>query len=615
MRRAVASVLVVLVGAIFLLCFVVGIACGARCSSAGTDAATAFVPAATRTRSGIAAKNSPVLRKIFRRVFPRQPSSFQLLAGRKRRGGGADKNGEKKESINNSTMMNGKRQHEQKRFGGGGGGGTNELTLEFEMVPSILDIPSEEWDACLSSAASPDGGSEPSSPFLEHSWLRCMEESGCASPETGWVPQHVRVVGHSVQDGEQQQQTLGFVPLYVKGHSMGEFIFDTAWSEAAQANGIDYYPKLLVGVPFTPASGRRFLWHPSAYERFGNGGDNSSEDGMRQLNRAAGAFLRRLASSNGLSSVHCNFLTDVEATDLCGPLDDVLIGDRDSTSGPSFVDKLLRRSKDVVKDDYLRRTSLQYHWSNRNPKNGMAPFADFGEYLGCFKSKRRISIKRERSKVLDEQGIRVDAVVGRDILNHEGLVERMYEIYKSTIDKMLWGRQYLSLEFFQSLADSDFVDNLCFMCARRRREKEDGAAKDDDFRAEDVFAGTFNVVKDGVFYGRYWGCLPGEDVKNLHFEVCYWSAIEYCIDNGLSRMEPGAGGGDYKWARGFDPALIHSIHYICHAGLRRAVGQYLAYEAEDNVSLTEYLLERSKVAAAAAQAKAEATASAAGDAA
>jgi predicted N-acyltransferase len=137
---------------------------------------------------------------------------------------------------------------------------------------------------------------------------------------------------------------------------------------------------------------------------------------------------------------------------------------------------------------------------------------------------------------MEDEQIRVDAIAGKDILQYEGLVERMFEIYVSTIDKMYWGRQYLTLEFFQLLAKSDFVKNLCFMCARHR-------STGDKLRAEDVFAGTVNIVKDGVFYGRYWGCLPGKEVKNLHFETCYWSAIDYCIKNGLKRMEPGAGGG------------------------------------------------------------------------
>jgi hypothetical protein len=97
---------------------------------------------------------------------------------------------------------------------------------------------------------------------------------------------------------------------------------------------------------------------------------------------------------------------------------------------------------------------------------------------------------------------------------------------------------------------------------------------------------------DGIFYGRYWGCLTEHLIKNLHFEVCYWSAIDFCIKNGLTRMEPGAGGGDYKWARGFDPVLVHSVHYICHPGLRRAIRQFVENETEDNLELSEYLRRR-----------------------
>lgn len=101
-----------------------------------------------------------------------------------------------------------------------------------------------------------------------------------------------------------------------------------------------------------------------------------------------------------------------------------------------------------------------------------------------------------------------------------------------------------------------------------------------------------DIIKDGVFYGRYWGCIPSHDVKNLHFETCYWSAIEYCINEGLERMEPGAGGGDYKWARGFDPALIHSVHYLVHPGLRRAVARFLRDETSYNTDLADYLNDR-----------------------
>jgi predicted N-acyltransferase len=272
--------------------------------------------------------------------------------------------------------------------------------------------------------------------------------------------------------------------MYIKSHSMGEFVFDQQWAEAANQNGIDYYPKLLVGVPFTPATGPRILWSPAARANYTARGD------IRQLRRAVGRFLRTVAQANGLSSVHVNFLTDEEATDLTGPLLEGNSNDEED-EGANFQRRL--RSlfgkrfalPSAVKDDYLRRTSLQYHWVNVNPQT-REKFSSFDEYLSCFKSKRRITIRRERARVLNESSIRVDAIVGSDILKYDGLVDRMYQIYKSTIDKMVWGRQYLSLDFFRRIAETSFLDNLCFLCARH---KDSG----DDFRADDVFAGTFST--------------------------------------------------------------------------------------------------------------------------
>lgn len=312
-----------------------------------------------------------------------------------------------------------------------------------------------------------------------------------------------------------------------------------------------------------------------------------STDQRTQLRRFIGEFLKRVAASNRLSSVHLNFVTDEEATSLTEKLP-VLNGMSDNNAALASFGERIKQPLQVTQDqsDFLRRTSVQYQWVNSNARNNNLPYKSFDEYLNCFKSKRRIAIKRERQKVQEEENIRVDAIVGRDIWKYDGLVERMFQIYLSTIDKLVWGRQYLNLEFFKLLAKSDFVDNLCFMCARDR-------SCGIDLKASEVIAGTFNIVKDGVFYGRYWGCL--KEVKNLHFETCYWSAIEFCIQNDLVRMEPGAGGGDYKWARGFDSTLIHSCHYICDARLRRAVGHFLQTEMQSNVEFTDKLRKHSVV--------------------
>ena len=520
--------------------------------------------------------------------------------------------------------------------------------ISFHVHSAIADIPSEAWDSCLGNNVTKNDCSTIRSPFLEHAWLRCLEESGCASESTGWIPQHVSIQikcndsNDAASKGDIQKATTcseeaeaGFVPVYIKTHSMGEFIFDDSWADAACRNGMDYYPKILVGVPFTPVTGPRLLWKPWVWHTF-------SKDQIAELCNATGNFLKQFAIAKDWSSVHINFCTEEEATILAGPLQDRF--SVEETSDPVTEDKsqnpmtksfqaMLRQIRYKDTDDYLRRTSIQYHWTNTNRLQKGKPYTSFEQYLACFKSKRRITIRRERSTVREDSSIQIDAIRGMDILKVDGLMDRMFDIYLSTVDRMYWGRQYLTREFFELLIQSSFVKNLCFLCARYKTNQNSDINNNDlRWKAEDIFAGTFNVIKDGVFYGRYWGCLPGYETKNLHFEICYWSAIEYCIDNGLKRMEPGAGGAgkffiirpgrlmhglqltdhsfsshvshvsnysssiDYKWARGFDPALIHSVHYICHPGMRRAVWQFLDSETKYNVAFSEHFIGRSSVA-------------------
>eukprot|EP00548_Thalassiothrix_antarctica_P007536 CAMPEP_0194150484 /NCGR_PEP_ID=MMETSP0152-20130528/43552_1 /TAXON_ID=1049557 /ORGANISM="Thalassiothrix antarctica, Strain L6-D1" /LENGTH=479 /DNA_ID=CAMNT_0038853481 /DNA_START=399 /DNA_END=1835 /DNA_ORIENTATION=+ len=464
----------------------------------------------------------------------------------------------------------------------------------------MKSIDASEWNECNNNT---------NSPFLDHSWLLCLEESGCVNPETGWAPQHVRITNKGTNE------VVGYVPMYIKGHSMGEFIFDNSWAEAACQSGITYYPKLLVAVPFTPVAGDKILLKKALQ----NGSMDCST--KKEIRRAVANFLIEIAESNHLSSVHFNFCSNEEAADLTGIIinsnnnnieveSDVTTNEGVSTGSKklltSQVQQVLERlspssssSTMQILNDYMRRTSLQYHWTNVNPNafgnnnETTNKFKSFEDYLSCFKSKRRTTIRRERRRVLEEESIYIHILRGTEILQIPGLVERMYEIYVSTVKRMVWGRQYLTLEFFQLLVQSDFCQYICFFCATKQQQTT--TTNNQLLQADEVFAGTFNIVKDNVFYGRYWGCLPGQEVKNLHFETCYWSAIEYCIKQGIHRIEPGAGGGDYKWSRGFDPTLMHSTHYICHPGLRRAVREFLEYETNNNIELTEYLRAKSAV--------------------
>jgi predicted N-acyltransferase len=381
---------------------------------------------------------------------------------------------------------------------------------QVRIVNDISTLERAQWDALV--------GAE--SPFLEHDWLASLEEAGCVRPERGWAPHHIAV--------EEDGRLIAACPLYLKGHSEGEFVFDYEWAHAAMSAGIEYYPKLLVAVPFTPANGIRFLTVPGARRP--------------ELIRIMGEVLKHVCEQNGLSSIHVNFCRpdEVEALRALG---------------------------------FLERVGLQYHWENHG-------YASFEDYLGAFRSKRRTKIRHER-KELAAQAVEVRALTGDEI--PDALVPTMYRLYKEHIDKLYWGRLYLNPEFF-ALAARRFRRNLCFVVAER-----DGQ----------VIAGTFNVQKAGVFYGRYWGAF--EEVPFLHFNVCYYAAIEHCIVHGLRRMEPGAG-GDFKRLRGFDPRPTHSMHFFAQSNLRDAVARHLAHERERMGLIIDHLNEQSELKAAVRQA-------------
>ena len=354
------------------------------------------------------------------------------------------------------------------------------------LCRDLTTVPKADWDALV--------GAE--SPFLEWDWLASLEEAGCASAETGWAPHHVLVHKAGV--------LVGACPLYLKGHSEGEFVFDHQWAYAARGAGIEYYPKLLVAVPFTPATGARFLTRPG-------------EDRVALI-RMMGAALLQVGKDNGISSVHVNFCREDER-DALAPL------------------------------GFLERIGYQFQWENRG-------YRDFEDYLDAFRSKRRNKIRRERREMGDV-GVAIRIEQGEGIPPER--VPTAYRLYKGHVDKMYWGRQYLNERLFR-LAHERFRRNLCLVLAEQEGE---------------VIAGTFNVQKSGVFYGRYWGAF--KELRHLHFNVCYYSAIEHCIAGGLARMEPGAG-GDFKQLRGFDPNPTRSLHFVFHDGFRDAVERHLEQE-------------------------------------
>ena len=352
----------------------------------------------------------------------------------------------------------------------------------------MAEIDQSDWDALVG-----DG-----SPFLEWDWLDGLERTGCVSPETGWVPQHV-----VVKDGERM---VAACPLYIKSHSQGEFVFDHQWAHAARSAGIAYYPKMLVAVPFTPATGIRLMTAPGA--------DRPA------LVALMGGALLKMCEQTGLSSVHVNFC----GADEISPLREA---------------------------GFLERVGMQYHWENHG-------FQEFEDYLRLFRSKRRNKLRRE-IREMDDVGVEISVATGNDI--EDRLFPILYELYKTHIEKLYWGQLYLNQAFFEHLANR-FKRNLCFITASYQGR---------------IVAGTFNVQKNGVFYGRYWGAF--EDLRYLHFNVCYYAAIDHCIRTGIHRFEPGAG-GDFKQLRGFEARLTHSMHHLRHPALNKAVSEFLQSERE-----------------------------------
>ena len=381
--------------------------------------------------------------------------------------------------------------------------------VEIRVLPEIDGIDATDWNACAAPELA-DGG-RPRYPFLTHAFLSALERSGSATRRTGWGPQHlVASVGGEI---------AAVMPLYVKSHSQGEYVFDHSWAHAFERAGGDYYPKLQGAVPFTPATGPRLLARP---------------DGPVPPDTARAALLQgaiQLAERNDLSSVHITFCTDEEWT---------------------FGGEI----------GLLQRTDQQFHWLNRG-------YATFDDFLAELASRKRKTLRKERARAV-EHGVTIHWLTG-DALEPEHW-DAFWAFYQDTGARK-WGTPYLTRRFFDIAQETLRDDILLVLCRREGR----------------WIAGALNLIGRETLYGRYWGCL--EDHPCLHFETCYYQAIDFAIAHGLARVEAGAQGG-HKLARGYEPVTTRSLHWITDPGFRRAVGAYLEGEreavAEENAALARH---------------------------
>ncbi len=363
-------------------------------------------------------------------------------------------------------------------------------TVSLRTVETLAGIDDAQWDAC---ALAPGSAG---SPFLSHRFLKALEDSKSVGRRTGWQPQYLLAES---ADGT----LLGAVPLYVKNHSQGEYIFDHGWAQAFERAGGRYYPKLQAAIPFTPVPGPRLFARPGPLE-------GAVKDALIDM-------MAEMAKDNGISSVHATFCTQDEWKRF---------GER----------------------GWSLRLGQQYHWSNEGYKT-------FDDFLAALSSRKRKAIRKERQSVVKE-GLTVRALSGSDIKSEHW--DAFFAFYMDTGGRK-WGTPYLTRSFFEILG-ATMADKVVLILA-----EADGRP----------VGGALNLKGDDTLYGRYWGCL--ESHAFLHFEACYYQAIDYAIAHGLQRVEAGAQ-GDHKIQRGYLPVPTYSAHWIVDASFRRAIDDYLKRE-------------------------------------
>ena len=360
---------------------------------------------------------------------------------------------------------------------------------EVRVHGAIADIGAQAWDGCN---AAPDYAANP---FTCFDFLQALEESGSVGARTGWTPRHL-----SVQDAAGE--VAGVMPLYVKSHSQGEYVFDHAWAQAYMRAGGRYYPKLQCAVPFTPATGPRLIAR-----------EGPQRAAVQDI-LLAGA--RAVCVEAGASSLHVTFPLEAE----------------------------WRR---MGQEGLLLRQDQQYHWVNEG-------YATFDDFLAALSSGRRKTIRRERRDA--QAGLEFASLSGAEL--REEHWDAFFEFYMDTGQRK-WGRPYLNRRFF-SLLGERMADRVLLVMARREGR---------------WIAGALNLIGGDTLFGRNWGAV--EQVPFLHFEICYYQAIEQAIARGLKRVEAGAQ-GEHKIARGYLPSPVYSAHWIADPALRAPVARYLEQE-------------------------------------
>ncbi|MBB3764876.1 GNAT family N-acetyltransferase [Sphingomicrobium lutaoense] len=362
--------------------------------------------------------------------------------------------------------------------------------IHARLEGAIADVDADSWDALAGKG----------DPFLSHAFLRLLEESGSVGGTSGWSPLHLTL--------HRGDRLIGAAPAYLKAHSQGEYVFDHGWADAWHRAGGEYYPKLLVAIPFTPCPGPRLL------------GENRAI--------LVGA-MEGVARQNGLSSVHATFCEE----------EDVQV----------FEER-----------GWLVREGLQFHWRNHG-------YHSFDDFLAALTSRKRKAIRKERRTACE--GLEIRTLRGDEI--GPEAADAMWRFYQDTGARK-WGHPYLTRAFFDAMVERLGDRLLMFLACR------DG----------EPIAGALNLVGQDTLYGRYWGAL--EHRPFLHFELSYYRAIEWAIENGLQTVQAGAQ-GEHKVARGYEPVITRSAHYLPHPDFAEAVARFIEGERRAVAAERRYYLD------------------------
>ncbi|MCP5147414.1 MAG: N-acetyltransferase [Pseudomonadales bacterium] len=366
------------------------------------------------------------------------------------------------------------------------------MSLTAEFITSLDSVPADSWNNI----------SGTDYPFTRHEFLYGLERSDCTTADTGWQPCHLLL--------RDETGLQALLPTYLKSHSYGEYVFDWSWADAWRRSGLQYYPKLVSAIPFTPATGPRLLTRA--------GVDAAAVWG------AALQAIARFARRQDISSWHLLF-----------PAEEV--------------------SRQLVQQGLHQRVATQFHWFNQG-------YRSFDDFLAGFTSRKRKSLRRERSRVT-EQGLSLRTLQGAEI----GPLQwrQFHRFYQLTYAKRSGHGGYLTETFFTEVAPA-LGEQVVMVLA---------------YLGERAVAGALYFRSSDTLYGRYWGCEREYDC--LHFEACYYQGIEYCIANGLQRFDPGAQ-GEHKIQRGFRPVPTFSNHWIADPRLSAAVGDFTHSEADHNAA-------------------------------